>query len=303
MNYPTNLSNQDNKITRDYPQALSSDRYPRRLMIFAAGFIGALIGGVLSAGIVISVYNNKIQTNLTLPVFLGQQAPGSVNVDYNASSYPVVDIAKKIRPAVVIICNLQPIPGINNSSTTKNNNLVEMGNGSGFIIDANNGYIITNNHVIKGAQKLKVCLDNGNHVYASLVGSDSRTDLAVIKISDAGNLTAVELGDSSKLQVGEPVVVIGNPYGEELAGSVTTGVVSATNRIIQGESSLNLIQTDAAINPGNSGGPLVNYQGQVIGINTAKFLQSDIEGIGFAIPITDAMPTIQRLIQNNYLIK
>jgi serine protease Do len=177
-----------------------------------------------------------------------------------------------------------------------------VGSGSGFIIDAKNGYIVTNNHVIAGAEKLIVSLADGRNLDAKLVGGDERTDLAVVQIADTKDLVATQLGDSSKLQVGEPVVAIGNPGGQEFARSVTTGVVSATNRIlnIPGEASFNLIQTDAAINPGNSGGPLVNYQGQVIGINSAKNQEPGFEGMGFAIPISDALPTIKQLIEKGY---
>ncbi|MDR3602566.1 MAG: trypsin-like peptidase domain-containing protein [Desulfosporosinus sp.] len=276
--------------------------------ILATGLVGALMGGFISAGVVMSVYTQKTQTKPTVPIVLGQQIPQAIKVGYNpSSSYPVVDIAKNVGPAVVTISNFQSEAnqgfvfgdgGISNDP----NSLIEVASGSGFIIDADNGYIVTNNHVIQGAQKLSVSLADGSNFDAQVIGSDARTDLAVIKINSTSKLTAVVLGDSATLQVGEPVVAIGNPGGEEFAGSVTAGVVSATNRIIdlQGESSFNLIQTDAAINPGNSGGPLVDYLGQVVGINSAKFQQSGFEGMGFAIPITDALPTIQQLIQNGY---
>lgn len=283
------------------------------------GLAGALIGGVLSAGIVISVYSNKLPqtTQPAIPTVLGQQVSQAlpvsqtaqaVQTDYNPAAYPVVDIAQNVGPAVVTIANFQTVNnsgfnfGYGNFRNPTGNDLVEVGSGSGFIIDAANGYIVTNNHVIEGAQKLSVGLANGKSLQAKVIGADSRTDLAVIQISDTSDLTAVVLGDSSKLLVGEPVVAIGNPGGEKFAGSVTAGVISATNRILdlQGESSFNLIQTDAAINPGNSGGPLVNYLGQVIGINSAKFQQTGFEGMGFAIPISDAIPTIQQLIQKGY---
>ncbi|KUO75638.1 MAG: trypsin [Desulfosporosinus sp. BRH_c37] len=278
------------------------------ITILATGLVGALLGGFISAGVVISAYTNKSQTKPALPIALGQQLPNPIQVSFNNSSYPVVDIAKNVGPAVVTISNFQSessqgfVFGYGGFSNNNSNNLIEIGSGSGFIIDANNGYIVTNNHVIEGAQRLSVGLTNGKNLDAKVVGADSRTDLAVIKISDTSDLTAVVLGDSSKLLVGEPVIAIGNPGGEEFAGSVTAGVVSATNRILnlQGESSFNLIQTDAAINPGNSGGPLVDYLGQVVGINSAKFQQTGFEGMGFAIPITDAIPTIQQLIQNGY---
>ncbi|WP_068963053.1 trypsin-like peptidase domain-containing protein, partial [Desulfosporosinus sp. BG] len=209
------------------------------------------------------------------------------------TNFPVAQIAKDIGPAVVGVSNFQ-----SSRSYFGDSGLQEVGSGSGFIIDAQKGYIVTNNHVIDGAKKVTVSLSDGRNLDAKIIGADPRTDLAVLQISDTKNLTAVKLGDSSKIEVGESVVAIGNPGGTEFARSVTTGVISATNRTldIQGEASFNLIQTDAAINPGNSGGPLVDYQGQVIGINSAKYAESGFEGMGFAIPISDATPTIQQLI-------
>ena len=200
-------------------------------------------------------------------------------------------------PAVVGIANFQSRGGLFGGGGP-----TEAGSGSGFVIDAKNGYIITNNHVIQGAEKLVISFADGRNIEGKLVGGDTRTDLAVVKVTDTKNLTSVQLGDSSILQVGESVVAIGNPGGQEFARSVTTGVVSATNRFlnIEGESSFNLIKTDAAINPGNSVGPLVNYNGQVIGINSDKNQEPGFEGMGFAIPISDAMPTVQQLIQKGY---
>jgi serine protease Do len=310
------MSNNDNnkykiRISRDYSKVVRDRRRSRSIIILSTGLICALLGGLISAGVVVS-YANKVQTKPTLPVVLGQQSQNLARVHYDydsstSSSFPVVDAAKNVGPAVVTISNFQPansqgFVGDGGFSNGSGNGLVEVDTGSGFIIDATNGYIVTNNHVIDGAQKLSVTLADGSSCDAQVVGSDPRTDLAVIKINSTDNLTAVVLGDSSKLQVGEPVVAIGNPGGEEFAGSVTAGVVSATNRVLdlQGEDSFNLIQTDAAINPGNSGGPLVNSLGQVVGINSAKFQQTGFEGMGFAIPITDAIPTIQQLIQKGY---
>ena len=179
---------------------------------------------------------------------------------------------------------------------------MEVGSGSGFIINASHGYIVTNYHVIARAEKVVVSLADGRNVEGKIIGSDRRTDLAVVQIDDTRDLVAAPLGDSTQLQVGEPVMAIGNPGGQEFARSVTVGVVSATNRNIdiEGEASFDLIQTDAAINPGNSGGPLVNYQGLVIGINAAKNSQIGFEGMGFAIPISNALPTITQLIEKGY---
>lgn len=155
--------------------------------------------------------------------------------------------------------------------------------------------------LLRMTKKITVSLSDGRNLEAKLIGSDSRTDLAVLQISDTSNLTEVKLGDSSKIEVGEFVVAIGNPGGNEFARSVTAGVISATNRTLQmsGESTLyNMLQTDAAINPGNSGGPLVNYYGEIIGINSAKYAENGFEGMGFAIPISEATSIITQLVEN-----
>ncbi|MDQ7093715.1 trypsin-like peptidase domain-containing protein [Desulfosporosinus sp. PR] len=252
--------------------------------------MSAVIGGLTAVAVVPAL--NPVSTASAL-----KTTSSITQVSTTAQTEtPVSQIAKDVGPAVVGVSNFQS----GQSFLGNSGNLQEIGSGSGFIIDAQKGYIVTNNHVIDGAQKITVSLSDGRNLVAKVIGADPNTDLAVLQISDTKNLTAVQLGDSSKLEVGEPVVAIGNPGGDEFARSVTTGVVSATNRTldIQGEASFNLIQTDAAINPGNSGGPLVNYQGQVIGINSAKYAESGFEGMGFSIPISDALPTIQELIKS-----
>lgn len=173
--------------------------------------------------------------------------------------------------------------------------------GSGFII-SQDGYIMTNDHVIEGSAKVKVVLSDGITEYdAVIVGEDERSDLAILKIEATG-LQPAELGDSDQLEVGETVVAIGNPYGMELAGTVTDGIVSALNRKIEMNGSfMTLIQTNASINPGNSGGPLVNAYGQVIGITSSKLVATDYEGIGFAIPINHAVSITEELITYGYI--
>ncbi|GAB6172739.1 trypsin-like peptidase domain-containing protein [Paradesulfitobacterium aromaticivorans] len=274
----------------------SNGRKPRSFPLIVVALISALLGGLIGGLFAQNLYG-KQQTNTSPQVILGQSGSPPVSVNPNSANFPVVEIAKAVGPAVVGIANFRT-----QGSFFGGSELAEAGSGSGFIVDAKNGYIVTNNHVIEKAEKVVVSLADGRNVNGKVVGADTRTDLAVVKIDDTKNLTAVHLGDSTKLQVGEPVVAIGNPGGQEFARSVTTGVVSATNRflMLQGESSFNLIQTDAAINPGNSGGPLVNYQGQVVGINSAKNQEPGFEGMGFAIPISDAMPTVQQLIEKGY---
>jgi serine protease Do len=176
--------------------------------------------------------------------------------------------------------------------------MVEKGSGSG-VIYSKDGLIATNNHVVEGAQEIVVSLADGTTYNGKVLGTDPTTDLAVVKIDAKNPLTVAEFGDSDSLMVGEPAIAIGNPLGMEFRGSVTAGVISALNRSVDvGERRFKLIQTDAAINPGNSGGALVNADGQVIGINSAKIAASGVEGIGFAIPINEAKPILEELAKN-----
>ena len=174
--------------------------------------------------------------------------------------------------------------------------------GSGIIISTD-GYIVTNNHVVSNANKLKVNLASGDEVDAKLIGTDATTDIAIIKIDPSGlDLKAATLGYSSSLQVGDEVLAIGNPLGLKLAGSVTHGIVSALNRSLTVDgTTYNLIQTDAAINSGNSGGALVNNKGEVIGINSVKVASDGVEGLGFAIPIDDIKDVIEDIIKDGYV--
>lgn len=279
-----------------YNDKNNSRRRPGFFSTVAIALISALLGGVIAVALVPSIYGNIQQTPTNQVVLNNGPTTPNVNTG-GTTNFPVTQIAKATGPAVVGIANFRSTGALFGGS-----GLTEVGSGSGFIIDAQNGYIVTNNHVITGAEKIVVSLADGRNINAKLVGGDRRTDLAVVQIADTKDLIATKQGDSSILQVGEPVVAIGNPGGQEFARSVTTGVISATNRIleIEGEASFNLIQTDAAINPGNSGGPLVNYQGQVIGINSAKNQEPGFEGMGFAIPISDALPTIKQLIEKGY---
>jgi serine protease Do len=170
--------------------------------------------------------------------------------------------------------------------------------GSGFIINQS-GFVLTNNHVIDKASEIHVRLADGRDLPGKVVGRDPKTDLALVKIEATG-LTVVPVGDSSKLEVGAPVMAIGNPFG--LEQTVTTGIVSATGRVIGEGPYDDFIQTDASINPGNSGGPLINAQGQAVGINTAIFSRTGGSvGIGFAIPVNLAKPVVTQLAQSGHV--
>ena len=177
----------------------------------------------------------------------------------------------------------------------------QTGLGSGFIIDGN-GTILTNYHVVDGAQRIAVTLSDGKHYDAKVIGKDQKSDIAVIQIDAGRDLPAVTLGDSDRLEVGEWVMAIGNPFG--LDHSVTSGIVSAKGRHIGAGPYDNFIQTDASINPGNSGGPLINLQGEVVGINTAIFSQSGGNiGIGFAIPTNSVKELLPQLKDKGKVVR
>ena len=258
-------------------------------------FAGAVIfGGALAftsntksgMNIVHQYSKNAAGTNNATTASLNANAPSGTELN-------ATQIAAKVGPSVVGIVNKQTVNTWYGASEQE-------GSGSGIII-SEDGYIITNSHVIESANNIKVVLSSGEEYTATVVGEDSKTDLAVIKI-DAKGLTAAELGKSSELQVGELAVAIGNPLGLEFQGSVTQGIISALNRTVNVDGrQYTLIQTDAAINPGNSGGPLVNKYGQVIGINSVKISSSDTEGMGFAIPMDVAAPIIDELINKGYV--
>lgn len=226
------------------------------------------------------------------------------------NSMNVTEISSMVGPSCVGVVNktkfkprrfYDPFTGrYYYTSDPENAKLIEQGSGSGIILSSD-GYIVTNQHVIANASEISVILNTGKEYTATLIGEDSKSDLAVLKI-DAKNLTPAKLGDSDKVEVGELAVAIGNPLGQELAGTVTAGVISAVNRTVTvDDKTYNLLQTDAAINPGNSGGALVNSFGEVIGINTIKLSDTSVEGIGFAISISEAKPIIDDLINDGYV--
>ena len=176
---------------------------------------------------------------------------------------------------------------------------VTSGAGSGVVI-SKDGYIVTNNHVIDKAEEITVTLKSGKEYKAKLVGTDDKTDIAVLKI-EATDLTPATFGDSGAVAVGEQIVVIGNPLGS-LGGSVTTGIISATDREIEVENmTMTLLQVDAAVNPGNSGGALFNLNGELVGVVNAKYSSEEVEGLGFAIPINTAKATIEDIIEYGYV--
>ncbi|SEO42365.1 serine protease Do [Amphibacillus marinus] len=228
-----------------------------------------------------------------------------VNVDISTQ---VTDIVDRVMPAVVGVENIQ----------TQRANFWEQatydgGTGSGVIYrqDDDVAFIVTNHHVIEGADQIEIILEDGTRLLAELVGSDLFTDLAVLSVDGSQIDVVIEIGNSDISKVGEPVIAIGNPLGLDLSGSVTQGIISGKQRSIPMDFSgdgradwqADVIQTDAAINPGNSGGALINMSGQLIGINSMKIAESSVEGIGFAIPIDEAIPVITELEQNGQMTR
>lgn len=284
-------------------------------VILATSIVSSVVtGGILNYRFTEKINNQLAQIQQTNSASNLQKTVSSSSDESTLSrtaavlenSSSVSSIAKKAGPSVVGIRVTVANPQSGYWGITQNQGNSE---GSGVVI-SNDGYIMTNYHVVEYADPknsssknatLEVFLPDKRQAKAAFIGGDSKTDLAVIKI-DLKDLPVAELGDSESLEVGDLAVAIGNPLGMEFAGSVTVGVISALDRQIETEdSTLNLIQTDAAINPGNSGGALVNSKGQVIGINTIKISVSGVEGLGFAIPMNDAKPIVEQLIKHGYV--
>ena len=206
----------------------------------------------------------------------------------------VEEISKRVGPSIVGITSTTKVQSYFGTQTGEQS-------GSGIIIDGK-GYIVTNYHVIENGSGIKVSLTSGNVYDAELVGGDEKTDIAVLKINADEELRVAALGNSDEVEVGSLAVAIGNPLASELFGTVTAGVISGVNRTITvGQRDMNLIQTVAAISPGNSGGALINKYGEVIGINSVKLVDDAAEGLGFAIPMNEAVPIIKDLIEYGYV--
>ena len=261
-------------------------------MGFAGGFVGAKFGG-----------SGKVVIQQVAPSSTADSASGSDSsitaASSSGSSLTTEQVADLVSPSVVVITTEQVVYS---QWSWYGQNQVESGAGSGVIISSD-GYILTCAHVVDGASTITVTVGDKDYT-ATLVGEDTTSDIAVIKI-DADGLTPATVGNSDSLKVGQSVMAVGNPLGE-LGGTVTGGMISALNRsvTIQGSSSVNtmsLIQMDASVSPGNSGGGLFNMNGELVGIVNAKSSSSDAEGLGFAIPINDAIKVAQELLENGYV--
>ncbi len=274
-------------LNESVPLKPKTPSYKRHIPLLMAGCL--LLGGI--GGFGGAILAGALQSSNKAVIYQGVEQKDQ-NGD-TITNMSVKDIVANTEKSVVEITT--------ESAATDSffSQMVTKGAGSGVII-SDNGYIVTNHHVIDGANKITVRTKEGKEYAAKLIGSDQKTDLAVLKI-EASNLTAAVLGTSSSLSVGDEAIAIGNPLGE-LGGTVTRGIISALDReiTIDGQS-MTLLQTDTAINKGNSGGGLFNDSGKLIGIVNAKSSGTSVEGLGFAIPIDTAKPVIESIIENGYV--
>jgi putative serine protease PepD len=258
---------------------------PRRVALSRAvvtGLLATVLAGVIGGAIGTALVQDDNPPGSSQTAAPPPRLPRSSSGPVRGGSGDLSDVAARILPSVVSVQVRQGFSG---------------GTGSGFVIDRT-GHILTNNHVVASGGTVKVVLQSGRRIPATIVGRDATTDLAVLKVANPAGLEPLNLGRSADAAVGDPVLAVGSPLG--LSGTVTSGIVSALNREVRlGSERGTALQTDAAINPGNSGGPLVNARGEVIGVNTAIATlgsQGSI-GIGFAIPIDRAAQVADRIIR------
>lgn len=276
------------------------------VILFVVGFLGGIGGYYFASSTLTQGNSTSNQANTT----------SVSNVQYSNET-STTKAVEKVQDAVVSVINYQTQSSDSLSSIFGNiessDELAVAGEGSGVIYkkDGDTAYIVTNNHVISGAEKIDILLASGEKLSGELVGADTYSDIAVIKIAADKVTTIAEFANSDTIKVGETAIAIGSPLGSVYANTVTQGIISSLSRTVTSQTedgqtiSTNAIQTDAAINPGNSGGPLINIQGQVIGINSSKITSSSVsssgvavEGMGFAIPSNDVVQIINQLETN-----
>ncbi len=265
-------------------------------LVLVLGLVGLISSGALEFASPDAQESNQEEENQTAEKEKDENAPirenpsedGShliVGEDYSGKALSATSLYEKNVDCVVFV---------------EANYAQGKSTGSGFVIDGKNGYILTNHHVVEQSQDIGVTFPNGDSYTAKLIGSDSINDIAVLKI-EKDDLKNVTIGNSDNLKVGDDILVIGNPLGD-LTFTLTTGVVSGVNRVINtGENNITTFQTDAAINSGNSGGPAFDATGAVVGIASAKYAATGVEGIGFCIPINDAMEIAKDLVAHGYV--
>ncbi|MEW4024066.1 serine protease [Bacillus siamensis] len=286
----------------EFEKTAAVKKEKKRRAAWLSPILGGIIGGGLVLGIVPNLPGEQHKAESVSDTAKQVQSANFTSTPLKNTS-SVADMVEDLEPAIVGVSNYQASQsgqfGLDGGSSSE----TESGTGSGVIFkkDGQKAYIITNNHVVEGANKLSVTLYNGKTETAKLVGKDAISDLAVLEISSSNVKKAASFGDSSQLRIADKVIAIGNPLGQQFSGTVTQGVISGLNRTVdadtsQGTVEMNVIQTDAAINPGNSGGPLINSSGQVIGINSMKVSENGVESLGFAIPSNDVEPIVDQLL-------
>lgn len=272
--------------------------------LYIIGILSGIIGAFL---VIIAIKFTGLGAALVSPSVNPAPQPQQIQAQpltINNYEKATINVVNKMRPSVVMITTSTVIADFDFFTGPEVKKIQGLGSGVVFRPD---GYILTNNHVVNGisgmANKIMVVLSNGKSYRAKIIGADTQTDLAVLKI-DAGNLTAPDWANSSQLQVGQMAIAIGNPLAENLNNTVTVGVVSAVGRtvVVSGDQQLqNMIQTDASINPGNSGGPLLDSNGEIIGINNA--IAQGAQGIGFAIPGNTVRYVAEQLVNKGYVTR
>lgn len=260
------------------------------LLVLIGALVGMAGGGIIG-GLVSYYFTLQSRTNSAVPLVTRVVQPSTVSALSVIDDSTITNIVKQAEPAVVTILNTMQVQNGHQGSGTA------LASGSGVFIDAQ-GHIVTNAHVVQNARQLQIIYNDGTQATATLVGADTANDIAVLKVN--GKVPGyLAFGDSNGAQLGETVVAIGSPLGD-YRGTVTLGVVSGLNRTVDGSGLSNLIQTDAAINNGNSGGPLLDLNGQILGINTLVVRDasngSQAQGLGFAIPASTVSQIVQRLI-------
>lgn len=265
--------------------------------IIAVGLVLAIVLG-FSIGAGVGFVNNQFFAKEYAAVETAQPAIQKTEIVLSSEEIGTVEIVEKLSPSVVGITSKVKYRDWFNNIRESN------GSGSGVIFkkDEEKIYILTNSHVIDGATELMVEMDTDDFQTAEVIGNDKMTDLAVIAVENSSKYDAiepVEFADSDLLQPGQKVIALGNPLGYN--NTVTTGVISALDRNLEGDNPFKLIQTDAAINPGNSGGALLDSQGRLIGINTIKISETSVEGIGFAIPVNSILPIIDEIVERGFV--
>lgn len=286
-NSNSNINSVSNNKSKKNPNKKGGKKAAKVVGIVASmvivSFSGGLLGGYLANSGNSTANNSAKSASYAAPEFLSSD---------DGETLTVAQAIEKVKPAVVTISTKTIVPGNYFTRDT-----VQEGIGSGFIINED-GYILTNYHVVEGANEVSVLLSTGEEVEATVVNYNQEKDIAMVKLADGVKVPGVAtLGDSDALYAGQEVIAIGTPLSTEFSATSTKGIISAINRDVETETgvTMNLIQTDAAINPGNSGGPLINSNGEVIGINSMKLVTTEVEGIGFAIPIKEAADRIDTL--------